>query len=207
MRKVLVVVATVFFCASGLLAQSQQAEPSQREESLGEVARKLREKKAKPAAAKVYTNDDLEKLARGRISVVGQPSAAPAATTAAPEGQPAAAAPAGEAAAGAAAPAAEQQGEQYWRGKFAEARGNIARAEQELDLLQRELNLTRMQFNQDPNQAMRQQYLGEQAGGKVAELRQKIQAKQTEVEQLRTALTNLENELRRSGGSPGWARP
>jgi len=206
MKKVLVLVATFFFCAGGLLAQSQQAQPSQREESLGEVARKLREKKAKPAAAKVYTNDDLEKLARGRISVVGQPGAAPAATTAAPEGQPAAAAPGGEAAS-AAAPVAGQQGEQYWRGKFAEARGNIVRAEQELDILQRELNLTRMQFNQDPNQAMRQQYLGEQAGGKVAELLQKIQAKQAELEQLRTAFTNLENDLRRSGGSPGWARP
>ncbi len=204
MKKVLLLVATLFFCASGLLAQSQPAQQTQQEESLGAVARRLRKQKAKPAAAKVYTNDDLEKLARGRISVVGQPTTAAAATTAAPEGQPAAAAPAGEAAA---APATEEKGEQYWRGKFAEARANIARAEQELDILQRELNLARMQFNQDPNQAMRQQYLGEQAGGKVAELRQKIEAKQAELEKLRSALANLENDLRRSGGSPGWARP
>ncbi|MFQ5926601.1 MAG: hypothetical protein ACE5MH_04110 [Terriglobia bacterium] len=184
------------------LAQSQS-----QEKSLGEIARKLRAKK-KTRAVKVYTNDDLARLRRGGISVVGRAGAASPATA---SGETPAARAGEEAAATGEAPpeeaATEEKDEQYWRGKFAEMRNKIAMAEKELDLLQREWQLQRNQYSQDPNTTLRQETLGQQPGGKLNELREKIQEKQAEIEQFQQEMAELENELRRAGGNPGWARP
>lgn len=179
----------------------------QQEESLGELARRLRAKKAKPAA-KVYTNEDVSKPGGRPLSVVGQAGAATASTPmGAGGGAAATSAGGGGTEKGAARAATEEKGEKYWKGKFAEARNKVAQAEKELNLLEREWQLERSQGSQDPNEAMRQQYLGQQPGGKLADLQQKIQQKKVEVENLKRELANLENDLRREGGNPGWARP
>lgn len=207
MKKVWVLMVSLLLTGGMALAQSPS--PAQ-EESLGELARKLRSKKPKGEPEKVYTNDDLARIGRGRISVVGREGAAP--TPASAGEKETAEAPATSeaaptaAAAGPTAPA-EQKGEEYWRAKFTEVRNKIALAEKEVDLLQRELQLERVQYSQDPNEAMRQQYLGQQAGGRLNELQQKIEAKQAEIARYQQELANLENELRRAGGNPGWARP
>ena len=169
------------------------------QESVAEAARKAREqKKAQPKPGKVITNDDLPGTSGG-ISIVGtaasaEKGSAEAVTEAA-----------GKKAAAAGAKGAEEEevkGEAYWRKRFAEARGKLRDAERELDILQRELNLKEMQYYPDPTKALREQYDRKE----INTYRQKITDKQREVEQLRQALSDLEDELRRSGGDPGWAR-
>lgn len=185
MKKVCVVLASLLLCAGIALAQSQ-------EESLGEIARRLRAEREKgPKARHVYTNDDLARLRRTAISIIGRSKPAAGPTIPAAETETAATEPTPE------------QDEQAWRLRFSEMRNKIATAEKELDLLQRELQLQQVQFYQDPNEAMRQQY----TRGQINETRQKIQDKQAEIERLRQELRDLEDELRRAGGKPAWARP
>src|SRR5712692_7243444 len=170
--------------------------------SVAEAARKAREqKKSQPKAARVITNDNLGAV-RGSISVVGNPEAPPAE---APADTPGAA----PAATGdqAAKPketkeTKEAKDETYWRKRFAEARGKLRTAEKELDILQRELNLQQQQYYSDPNKALREQYARQELNDNT----RKIEDKKKEVQQLRQALSDLEDELRRTGGDRGWAR-
>lgn len=168
-----------------------------RKEPLGDVARRVRAARARKDLSRVplYTNDNLPRA--GEISIVGSLSPSlRAAGEAARESE--------------GATATRQAGgcdEQCWRGKFQAQHEKIRTAERELDILQREYNLTRTQFYQDPNQAMREQYSGNVAGGRqLMELQQKINEKQAELSRLQRELSQLENELRRAGGNPGWAR-
>ena len=175
---------------------AQQQQPPKNEDLL-EAARKARAAKQNAAKAKyVFTNDNIPKSPDAGLSVVGA-AAAPAAAPAK---------------AGAAAAAADEEKkseedkkkeEAEWRKKFSEARTKLATAEKELDILQRELNLNQQQYYSDPNVAMREQYTRSDINkGKSA-----IDAKRAEVERLRRALADLEDELRRVGGPPAWSRP
>jgi len=92
--------------------------------------------------------------------------------------------------------------EAYWRKRFAEARKQLAAAEKEADILQRELNLQNQQYDSDPNRALQEQYSRKQ----INDLRQKIDEKKAEVARLKQGISDLEDELRAAGGEPGWAR-
>jgi chromosome segregation ATPase len=167
---------------------------SQSQESVAEAARKAREqKKSQPKSAKVITNDNLSAVP-GKINVVGSEPAPEAAA----KPEEAKAAPAGEKA----AKGPEEKGEAYWRKRFAEARGKLRVAEKELDILQRELNLTNQQYYSDPNKALREQYDRKD----INNLAKTVADKKQEVDQLKQALSDLEDELRRAGGEPAWAR-
>jgi len=97
--------------------------------------------------------------------------------------------------------------EACWRGKFSEKRNAIRTAQSELDILQREFNLARTQYYQDPNQAMRDQYSNNTSGGReLQDLQQRINDKQAQIQRLQQELSGLEDQLRREGGNPGWAR-
>jgi len=174
---------------------------AQSQESLAEYARRIRAERAKKEGAKVkvYTNDNIP--GASTISTVGTvfapPEAEAAAEGAAAEGE----APAAEG-------AAKDCDEQCWKGKFAEQRTKIKDAEMELDVLQREYNLARIQFSQDPNTAMREQYSNNTAGGReLQDLMNRINEKKAQVDKLKQELSGLEDDLRKSGGQPGWARP
>ncbi len=187
MRKV------IFGAASLILLTLPLCYGAPQESSVAEAARKAREqKKNQPKAAKTVTNDELGAIGTGGVSVVG--SAPPAETSAADKP----------------APAAEDQSakpkvvkdEAYWRRRFAEARGRLRTAQKELDILQRELNLQQQQYYSDPNKALREQYDRKQ----INDSRKAIEDKTKEVEQLKQKLSDLEDELRRAGGEPAWAR-
>ncbi len=200
MRKTNLTVAALLALALPFCAAAQQQAPPpppQNPPSVAEAARKAREAKKTPAKpGKTYTNDNIDAV-RGVVNVVGQepaPATPPAgAQTPKPEG----------AAAEKSAPAKEEKGEAYWRKRFAEARHNLELAEKEADIMQRELNLLQVQFYSDPQKAMDEQLRRTELNDK----QQKLDAKNKEVAQLKQAVADLELEMKRAGGDPGWARP
>jgi hypothetical protein len=189
-RKALIPI-TVFLLAATVYAPAWRAQDSQTAQpSLAEAARKAKEqRKIEPKSGKVFTDDDVANL-KGGISVVGTeptPPAAAAAATPAPAGGKIAPEPV--------------KNEAYWRKRFADARRALADDSKELDVLQREFNLKQTQFYSNPNVALREQYSRKDLDDTQAE----INAKKQDVDKDNQAISNLQDELRTSGGEPGWA--
>jgi chromosome segregation ATPase len=205
MRYAILLAAALALAVSGLAQQpskpntaTQQPEPAAANDekpSIAEAARKAREqKKQAPKAKVVFTNDNLP--SGGAVSVVG--GAASAAT-----GGQAAARQAGSAAQSQAGqPEENPDSEAAWRKRFAEAREKLRLAQQERDILQRELNLLLVQYSGDPQETLRQEF----DRSKINEHTEKIRQKDAEIAQLQQQLAALEDELRRKGLPPGWAR-
>jgi len=199
--------AVVVFAASGAIraqAQPQNQTSSQTSQSaapaaapqqdpLAEAARKAREqKKDAPKAAKVFTNDDIP--TQGAVSTVGE---APADTSTETSSDTSTSTP---------APAAAND-EKAWKDKFAELRHKLEQDQAELDVLQRETGVSMLQYyGGDPQKAVQdqnsQQPLGEAYQKKVS----KIDAKKKDVEADKQAISAAEDDLRKAGGDPGWAR-
>jgi hypothetical protein len=205
MRKLMLAIIALLLTAGVAWAQSNVPP------DLAEAARKARAARAKKGAeSRMFTNDSLAQLG-GAISSVGETGgAAPAAESAAAgEAAGPAAAAGGEAAAEGEAEGAKKKecDDECWRGKFREQRDKINNAKRELDILQREYNLARTQYYQDPNQAVREQYSNTTAGGRdLQRLLDSMAEKQREIAELERGLSTLEDELRRAGGAPGLAR-
>jgi hypothetical protein len=161
---------------------------------VADAARRSREVKQNAAKPKkVYTDDDLSRP---------KPAPPPTTTNAAPGSQPADA-PANTTPATTTSPADEDaKTEASWRGRFKDQRDKIARAEKELDILQRETQKAQIQYYPDPQKAMNEQYTRKDINEKEA----KIEAKRQEIAALKQGLTDLEDALRKAGGNPGWAR-
>lgn len=162
-------------------------------DSVAGAARKAREqKKNSPKPKHVLTDDDVAPRAAGST----QPApAAPADAATNPSG----AAPQQTA-------VVEQKedpnSEAAWRKRFAALRRKITDAQTELDVLTREAQKADVQYYADPQKALKEQY----SRTEINEKNDKIAAKKREIESLNQQLASLEEELRRSGGDPGWAR-
>jgi hypothetical protein len=154
------------------------------DDSLAEAARKAKAQKAAQAAkpAKVFTNDNLPTDASG-ISTVGAKGS-------------------DNAAAADASASSSGQGEKYWREKFAELNKKLEQDQSELDVMQRELGQLNLQNYSDPVQAMQQGYSRSDINDKTAA----IDAKQKAVDADKQAITDAEDDLRKSGGDSGWER-
>jgi hypothetical protein len=203
MRKVLwfAAAAAMFVLpASGAFAQegqSQQAQqpasaapaPSQppaQQDSLVTAARKAREqKKETPKAAKVFDNDSIPTT--GGVSTVGGAPAQPGDNTAN---------------AGAASSTASANDEKTWRDKFASLRHKLDQDQAELDVLQRELGVSNVQFYTDPMKGMQQDLTRDEIYKKTLA----IDAKKKVVEADKQAISDAEDDLRKAGGDSGWAR-
>lgn len=169
---------------------------------LGELAQRVRAQRTQHELANVpyYTNETLPR--GGGVSIVGG-AVTRAASTSGGEG-------AEGATEGAASAESEEPecGEQCWRQRFQEKRQQIILAERELSILEQDYQLARRQYDRDPNRAMRDQYSNTTAGGRrLQQLLEQIRDKQQELQRLQTELVQLQNDLRRAGGKPGWARP
>jgi len=190
-------------CLAGLSAAAQQQGSSQQQTSdpVADAARKAREmKKDAPKPKKVYTDDDVKRSAPA-------PEAAPAPASAAGDVNGAAAAtrvkPAGESdKAGDATKTEDPNSETAWRKRFQAQHEKIAKVEKELDILGRELEKAQLEYYPDPQKALREQFDRADINTKTA----KIETKRKELEQLREGLDDMEDQLRKSGGDPGWAR-
>jgi len=175
-------------------------------QSLGEVARQVRAERARKDTSKVrvFTNDNLPS-GGGGVSSVGSSGSSSGAAASGDEAELAAEGEGG----GAAAEGEKEKtcDEPCWRGKFAEVRGKIDTARREIQILEREYQINRTQYYQDPNQAVREQYSNNTQGGtQLQQIQQQIEGKRAEIAQFERDLSNLEDELRRAGGNPSWAR-
>jgi DNA repair exonuclease SbcCD ATPase subunit len=158
------------------------------------AARKAREQKkdqAKPA--RVFDNDNIP--TQGGVSAVGN----------APAGEPAeggaTAEPGGERAAAKTAPPSGND-EKAWRERFAKLHKKLEQDQADLDIMQRELGVLDVQYYNDPMKGMQQGY----TRGDINEKTAKIDDKKKQIEADQQALSDAEDELRRSGGDIGWAR-
>jgi hypothetical protein len=176
------------------VAQPQQ-DQSEQKESLAEAARKARAQKKAPAKpAKVLTNDDVEKGPKFAGAVQNTTPVLPGEAEAAPQaqGKPSEKAEAEK----------EKHDEKYWRERFAAAHEKLAQAERELDILEREWQKGQMQYYADPQKALKEQYNRKDLNDHAAQ----VEAKKKEIAKLKQDISDLEDELRREGGDPGWAR-
>jgi len=190
--KILIIVPALLVAGMGAYAQSQSSSQQSGSDPVADAARKAREDKKNAAKPKkVYTDDDVK------------PASAAAAAAAS-------AAPSGAAATGAAGPQKtddgeakeDPNGEKAWRKRFKEQRDKLAKAETELDVLQRESQKSQLEYYPDPQKALSEQNTRKDVNDKLA----KIAAKQQEIAQLKQGLEDLEEQLRKSHGDPGWAR-
>jgi len=174
------------FLAASLPLIPQVAAP----QSLGEIARKLRqERKEHPEkAVKIYTNDNIPK----------SPKIAPAPAA---EAVPSPAEP-GEAKATAAPKAPVEskiKTKEYWQAKFRVERNVLARAKEEQQLAGDELNLLQIQQIRELN-PNRSKELKQRIGDKETELK----AKRETTGKAQEALDNLKKQFKESGAPEDW---
>ncbi len=81
-------------------------------------------------------------------------------------------------------------------------RHKLEQDQENVDLLQRELGTLNTQFYSDPNKQLQQQLTRSDIDKKTAEI-DKAKAK---VDADQQAISDAEDDLRKSGGDPGWAR-
>jgi hypothetical protein len=195
----------VMFSPSRALAQ----DPGQSStgDSVADAARRAREnKKNAPKGTKVYTDEDVSPTpapGTNSQSAATPPSDAPAANgeaQTAPANATEATGDAKNPPAGGAP--ADKDDEKGWRQRFKLQHDRIARAEKELDVLQREEVKAQVQYYPDPQKALTEGYTRKDINDKDA----KIAAKKDEIAKLKQGLDDLEDQLRKAGGDPGWAR-
>ena len=182
-------------CLAGFSATARQQGSGQQQtgDPVADAARKAREtKKDAPKPKKVYTDDDLKKSTPAPVappaSAPGNGSLTVQATT--PQS------------AGDATKTEDPNGETAWRKRFKDHRDKIARAEKEVDILGRELEKAQLEYYPDPQKALTQQ----NSRTEINAVSAKLDAKKKELDQLKQGLDDLEDQLRKSGGDPGWAR-
>jgi chromosome segregation ATPase len=196
-----VIVGALCLAGWATYAQQQDSSSQQTGDPVADAARKAREeKKNAQKAKKVFTDDDVkpatpDKPAVQNASAAGAASGAQGATATTTTG-------AGTQKAEDASAKEDPNSEKAWRKRFSEQHEKIARAEKELDILQRELDKSQVQYYADPTKAMTEQNNRAEINEKTA----KIDAKKKELEALRQQLDDMESELRKSGGDPGWAQ-
>jgi chromosome segregation ATPase len=172
---------------AALATPAQDPSSQQSVDPLAEAARKARaEQKTEPKPKKIFTNDDMPSAPAAKPADANA-SANNAAASSDEKEDPA---------------ENDPKSEKYWHKQFAKARAKLAQAEQEADVLQRELNKNEVQYYPDPQKALMQQYSRKD----INEGQAKLDAKKKEVEALKQQISDLEDALRKAGGDPGWAR-
>jgi|SRR6267378_3389567 len=184
-------------CMAGLSAAARQQGSSQQQtgDPVADAARKAREKKKDaPKPKKIYTDDDVKKSAPEPAAAPGVAGGTVAATAAQAAG--------GSAKTGDATKTEDPNGQAAWRRRFQAQRDKIAKLMKEVDILGRELEKAQMEYYPDPQKALTQQ----NSRAEINAINAKIDGKKKEVAELQQGLDDMEEQLRKSGGDPGWAR-
>ena len=156
-------------------------------QSVADAARKERQRQKQVQSTLIYSNAGADKKA----VVPAPPAPVPAASTPAPA-KPAAPS----------APAAPVHDEKYWRETFQKARENTKRADDKVRVLELKINQLNMELLNRTDIYNREYRVGPEIGKTQAEL----DAARKEAAQTNQKIADLEEELRRSGNPPGWAR-
>jgi len=174
-------------------AAAQSQDTTSEGTSLGEIARKVREQRARNANAsvKVYTNDDIPAGPAGVRTPSTTPK--PAGPGAESSGRSVSAGPTG----------GESHDAAHYRQAMAKLRAKLDRDQRELAVLQQKLNLNQMQYYPDPNKTLRQEY----SRSDINKLTEEVREKQNEIEADQKAISDLEIEVRRQGGDASWLQP
>jgi chromosome segregation ATPase len=186
------------------LSQEQATVPS-----LGDLARELRAQRQKSSKkARVFTNDNLpartpeenQSISKGMSGGPTQPEGAKA------EQQPAK--PEAKANAGPApddeSPQARHD-EKYFRKRMSDLRAQLDLHQRELDVLEKKLSQGQLAYYPDPNKTLTQEstpaFYSDQN-----KLREQVNEKQAQIAEDQKAIQDLQEQLRREGGEPGWIR-
>lgn len=174
------------------------------QKSLGDMARQLREQreKAPRKAVKFYTNDNLPARPPGEGPTASASMSAEAETEATPSSTAEAS---GKTAEGR---EAEKRGSsenkktrEYWQGRFKALRGELARAQEVLQLCKDELNLLQIEDGRaiDPNAKT-------DLDAKVQAKQGEVKGEQDKVDKVEKQLDDLEKELTDSGAPADWSK-
>ncbi|HET7216126.1 MAG TPA: hypothetical protein VFL79_21240 [Terriglobia bacterium] len=177
---------------AGATARGQESATSL---SLGEVARQLKvqHEKEKQKPVVVFTNDNLpshNSLGMASVKLEGgkQKEKKQAGGERVPAGS-----------------ASEKHDEQYFRSKAEKLRSHMEFHQRQLAVLKQELGLAKMQYYPDPQKTLEQESTPAFQTD-VDKLRAKIAKAENAVADDQEAMDDLQQELRRAGGDPGWIR-
>ena len=92
--------------------------------------------------------------------------------------------------------------EKYWRAAFQKARDELKRSDEKVQLLELKIKDLNTQLLRQSDIYNREYRLGPQ----ITEAQKQLDDARKEAEQARQKITGLDDELRKSGGLPGWAR-
>ncbi len=180
MRRLFIIcVLLLVVCVPGL-ALAQDAGQDQSTESLADIARKLKEKQGQTTPSvkgKVFTNDDVSSSReKGGVSEASSTKAT------------------SEAESGGA------HGEKYYRKAYAKLLAKKELDQRQLDVLQKKLNQNDVQYYNDPQKALQQQYTREDINKNQDDLNKK----KADVAADDQAIQDLQDQLRADGGDPSW---
>ena len=165
-------------------AQTSQPTPAQPDPLVAAARRAREEKKEQAKPGRVFTNDNLPTT--GGISAVGETAAAGS----------------GDKAGASVSDNSIEAQEKTWRERFAKLRHKVEQDQQELDVMQRELGVLDVQYYSNPVKAMQQDLTRSDINKKTSD----IDAKKAQVAADKQAILDAEDDLRKAGGDPGWAR-
>jgi hypothetical protein len=189
MKRLVILVGFLIGSSIGIaLAQSptssQSSDQYQPGTSLAEYAKKMKQAGqpttppgAKPA--KVFTNDDVE-LLKGKGGVYTTPIAIPAKVSSRPGAH----------------------GEKYFSGAYSKLMALKELHQRQLEILEKKKDQKETLFDTDPNKVLQQQFSRSDINKNVEE----INAKKLQIEEDDQAIADLEAELQRDNGNPGWLR-
>jgi len=185
------------FASSVAIAQQQDQSQANTGDPVADAARKAREqKKTTPKPKRVFTDDD----------VVTKPAADVPAPSETPQSSDKSDSSLTQGKAAIAKNDIEKKedpnSEAAWRKRFAAQRRKISDAEEELSVLQREAEKADLQYYNDPQKALQEQYTRAEINAK----NEKIAEKKKQIADLKQQLSEMEDQLRSSGGDAGWAR-
>jgi len=166
---------------------AQSSTTVQQPTSIADYARQLKAQQdqatqvgTKPV--KVYTNDDLPAArAEGGVTVTPDTSSSSEGSTA------------GTSSTGG-------HGAKYYQKAYAKLLARKEMDQRELDVLQKHQAQSNIQYYNDPNKALQQDY----SRSDIADVEKKVNAKKLAIEQDDQAISDLQDQLRRDGGEPSW---
>ena len=165
-------------------------------QSLPDVARQERERQREVADGPVFTNEN--------VGTSRSVSAVEAPTENDSEASPTTASPPDDGTGGEEnVEGTGERTEDNWRRMFAQARDELTRSQERLQLTQQEITDLNQRLLTESSLYDRENQLGPEIQAKQNEL----VGAQARVEAANQAIADLQQELRRAGAPPGWGRP